>query len=121
MLRFQLRTCKMKYSCSDFQTSVPLERGLSDFIYIYSLLHPLCFHHQLQMGEYYNGLGLSHSEQITVGEIFLVQTRYSVTHEKVFLIAVNCQNHLVERLMLCEIHHCDCPHKKQPSCTSNTI
>lgn len=48
------------------------------------------------MGGYYNRLGLSHTEQITVSEIFLVETMYLVTQEKVFVIAVNSENHLVK-------------------------
>lgn len=56
-------------------------------IFLDNLLLPLCLHHQLQMGGYYNGLGLSHAEQIIAGGIFLMKTMYSVTHEKVFVIA----------------------------------
>lgn len=65
-------------------------------IFLDNLPHPLCFRDQLQMGGYYNRLGLSHTEQITVSEIFLVETMYLVTQEKVFVIAVNSENHLVK-------------------------
>lgn len=82
-LRFQVRTCKLWSTCVVVFRLLFLWRE-GWVIFSDNLLHPLCFHHQLQMGGYYNRLGLSHTEQITVSEIFLMKTMYSVTQEKVF-------------------------------------